>query len=199
VVRGHRNSPHEPEEDLYPFFSRTSFDRSSPTPRDLCRANLGPCLCPRTTTSCRARPGPEECPAGRPPSSGSLGLRPGTPLARIVKERSRRSRCRLVSGGSVISIADHGVRKSCRVAGARNACWADVQGSRGDRSDTLLRTEVQPSRKTRIELSPTPRVARHHRAWRAPSASDNIARRTWSWPHATRVATFWQLSALDCT
>src|SRR5712671_4566526 len=186
VLRAIANSPH----DLQPIFDTILANATR-----LCRAHLGALLLFEDNDfRVVARRAPENAPPDALPLQRPLGLRPGTPLARLVKERSPIHDADLAADQSYLD-RDHGVVIVVELLGARTSLLVPMlKEDELIGAITLLRTEVQPFTENQIELiadfaaQATIALESTRRERQYREAHLELA-------HATRVATLGQLSA----
>jgi signal transduction histidine kinase len=186
VLRAIANSPH----DLQPIFDTILANATR-----LCRAHLGALLLFEDNDfRVVARRAPQSAPPDALPLQRPLGLRPGTPLARLVKERSPIHDADLAADQSYLD-RDHGVVIVVELLGARTSLLVPMlKEDELIGAITLLRTEVQPFTENQIELiadfaaQATIALESTRRERQYREAHLELA-------HATRVATLGQLSA----
>src|SRR6267378_659602 len=186
VLRAIANSPH----DLQPIFDTILANATR-----LCRAHLGALLLFEDNDfRVVARRAPKSAPPDALPLQRPLGLRPGTPLARLVKERSPIHDADLAADQSYLD-RDHGVVIVVELLGARTSLLVPMlKEDKLIGAITILRTEVQPFTENQIELiadfaaQATIALESTRRERQYREAHLELA-------HATRVATLGQLSA----
>jgi signal transduction histidine kinase len=186
VLRAIANSPH----DLQPIFDTILANATR-----LCRAHLGALLLfEENNFHVVARRAPKNASPDALPLHRSLGLRPGTPLSRLAKERAPIHDADLAADQSYLD-RDFGVVIVVEVLGARTSLLVPMlKEDELIGAITILRTEVRPFTERQIELiadfaaQATIALESTRRERQYRKAHTELA-------HATRVATLGQLSA----
>jgi len=186
VLRAIANSPH----DLQPIFDTILINATR-----LCRAHLGALLLFEDNNfHVVARKAPKNAPPGALPLHRRLGVRPGTPLSRLVKTRKPVHDADLAADQSYLD-RDHGVVIVVEQQGARTHLLVPMlKEDELIGAVNILRTEVQPFTQKQIDFIADFAVqatialesTRRERQYR--EVNMDLA-------HATRVATVGQLTA----